>query len=86
MQNLYTSKKDFLLLDATTVCSVARMMLLCWREDRRWLVVRLGEIKSKAAQVWANITLNTLSDILRLFRENSRICFARLLFYGSVYS
>jgi len=55
------SKKHFLLLQATTVCSVARMMSLCWREDRPRLVVKLGEIKSKAAQVWANISLNILS-------------------------
>ena len=81
MQNLYTSKKHFLLLDATTVCSVARMMLLCWREDRRRLVVRLGEIKSKAAQVWANITLDTLSDTRKIIQRKFKNMLCAALYF-----
>jgi hypothetical protein len=57
------------LLDATTVCSVARAKPLCWREDQQPLVVKLGVTKIKAAQVRANISLNILSDVEILLKK-----------------
>ena len=74
------SKKHLCLLDATTVCSVARTMPRCWREDQQRLVVKLGETKIKAMQVRANISLNILSDITISLKKNQKYALRDLYF------